>query len=68
MNVRFHLLATSMLYIFMIDAFAHPGPHSHSGVAEGAWHAFIGLEFALALMIVGAVWFVVRRARINRRT
>ena len=68
MNGRFHLLVSSMLYIFTTGAFAHPGPHSHSGVAEGAWHAFIGWEFALVLMIVGAAWFVVRRARIVRRT
>lgn len=68
MNVRFHLLATSLLYIFTTEAFAHPGPHSHSGVTEGAWHALIGWEFALALMVIGAVWFVVRRARITRKT
>lgn len=68
MNVRFHLLATSTLYIFTTGAYAHPGPHSHSGVAEGAWHTFFGWEFALALMIVGAVGFVVRRARITRKT
>lgn len=67
MNIRLHLLITSMLYIFTMPVFAHPGPHSHAGVPEGAWHAFIGWEFVLSIfaLAVGA-WFLIRRLRNTR--
>ena len=67
MNIRFRILVGAMIYIFTAAAFAHPGPHSHAGVTEGAWHAFIGWEFWVAALLVGSAWFVVRRLR-NTRT
>ncbi len=67
MNIRLHLLAPSLFYIATTAAFAHPGPHSHVGLPEGAWHAFFGWEFALAVCVIGVVWRVIRRLR-NTRT
>lgn len=64
MNIRFHLLVTFMLYIFTMPVFAHPGPHSHVGVAEGAWHAFIGWELGLAGFVAASgAWFLIHRLR-----
>jgi len=67
MNIRLRLFVTPLLYIFAASAFAHPGPHSHVGVAEGAWHAFFGWEFWLVTCAIGGAWFVIRRLR-NTRT
>ena len=63
MNIRLRCLVPALLYFFTTTAFAHPGPHSHVGVAEGAWHAFFGWEFWLATVMVGVAWLVIRRLR-----
>ena len=63
MNIRFCLLATALFYIFTTPSFAHPGPHSHLGVPEASWHAFIGWEVALAVLVIGALGFIFRRLR-----
>ena len=67
MNIRLRLLVSPVLYIFSSPIFAHPGPHVHFDVPDGAWHAFIGWEFALALIVIGAVLFLMRHLR-NTRT
>jgi len=66
MNIRLSCLVSALLYIFTTAAFAHPGPHSHVGVDEDAWHAFFGWEFWLAACAVGGAWLVIRRLRNTR--
>ena len=66
MNIGLRLLVSPMLYIFTATSFAHPGPHTHVGVPEAAWHAFIGWEFVLAGCVIGAAWFIIRRLRTTR--
>lgn len=66
MNLGLRLLVVPMLYIFTATAFAHPGPHTHVGVPEAAWHAFIGWEFALAACVAGAAGLVIFRLLTTR--
>ena len=66
MNIGLRLSIGFMLYIFTATSFAHPGPHTHVGVPEATWHAFIGWEFALAAGVTGAAWFIIRRLRTTR--
>lgn len=67
MNIRLRLLVSLPLYIFTALAFAHPGPHSHAGVANDAWHAFFGWEFWLVVCTLGALGYLIHRLR-NTRT
>lgn len=66
MNRGLHFLVAAMLYIFTATVLAHPGPHTHVGVPEGAWHALIGWELALLVCVTGSVWLILRRLRTLR--